>query len=89
MGGYGLAFKCLAFSVCTFNEKLGRRVRWTDDEIQNELDFISAGRSKKEAINKHQYNKIVKDNDPALVNSFTFISLSTNKRVFLYCFNDN
>ena len=46
----------LTFSVCL--EKLGVRARWTDDEIQNELDFISAGRSKKEqAINKYQYNK--------------------------------
>ena len=33
-------------------------------------------------------NKIVKDNDPALLYSFGFSSLSTSRHVFVNCFNE-
>ena len=35
------------------------------------------------------YNRIVKENDPALVYSFGFSSLITSKRVLVNCINDN
>ena len=35
-----------------------------------------------------RFNKIVKDNDPALVDSFGISSLCTSKHVFVNCFHE-
>ena len=54
----------------------------------NLIKFKIENRVLIEFVIKQYKNKIVKDNDPALLDSFGLSSLSTSKHGFVNCFNE-